>query len=36
MENLQGREMLGVGLATDEIEGSGDASIEATVGSRLF
>jgi hypothetical protein len=30
------RETLDAGLETDESVGSGDASIEATVGSRLF
>jgi hypothetical protein len=36
MENLVGREALDAGLETDEIVGSGDASIEATFGRRLF
>jgi hypothetical protein len=36
MENLVGRGALDAGLETDEIIGSGDASIEATVGRRLF
>jgi hypothetical protein len=36
IENLVGREALDVGLETDEIVGSGDASIEATVGTLLF
>jgi hypothetical protein len=35
-ENLVGRGALDAGLETDEIVGSGDASIEATVGRRLF
>jgi hypothetical protein len=36
IENLVGSEPVDAGLETDDIVGSGDASIEATVGRRLF
>ena len=36
MENLFGRGAVEAGLEATEIVGSGDSSMEATVGSRLF